>query len=115
MSKLPEFVTIQEFARMKCNYVNHGEIEYDFNQGANFILGKLKERLDKGEETTKEWCNEPLSIRRQGSILAMHDFLDGAENMMRRIEIFVCHGGKVDMNSWLYAGIDKYLYIEESD
>lgn len=113
--KLPDYITIEELSKMKCNYINHGEVEYDFNQGANFILGKLKEKLDRGEEITKEWCNEPIPIRRQGSILAMHDYLDGAENIMKRIAIFVYHGGKVDMNSWLFAGISDYLYKEGSD
>lgn len=112
--KLPNFITIEELAKMKCNYINHGEVEYDFNQGANFILDRLKEKLDAGEEITKEWCNEPIPIRRQGSILAMHDYLDGAENILKRIEIFVHHGGKVDMNSWLFAGISNYLYMEGS-
>ena len=112
--KLPDFITIEELAKMKCNYINQGEVEYDFNQGANFILGKLREAIDNGEEITKEWCNKPIPIRRQGSILAMHDYLDGAENILKRIEIFVYYGGKVDMNSWLFAGINKYLYEEGS-
>lgn len=112
--KLPKYVTIQEFAELKCNFVINGEAEHDFNQGANFILGKLKEKLDKGEEITKEWCNEPLQIRRQGSFLAMYDYMKGAETMMRRIEVFVYHGGKIDMNTWLFTSLSDYLYREGS-
>lgn len=112
-SKQGGFVYLEDFAEAKCNYVHDGVIEHDFNFGANFILKRLRDALEKGEQITMKWCAEPIPIRRQGSILAMHDYLDGAENILKRIEMFVAHGGKIDINTWLMCDVGKFLYKEE--
>ena len=113
-NELPKFVTLQDMAKFRCFRVDReGNVESDYNEGANFILNNLEKDLDNGVEINNDWVNRPIPIRRQGSILSMHAYLDGAEDMLRRIEVLVWHGGKLNINTWIFTHKDKFLFYKE--
>ena len=101
-------------AKLRCFRVDYqGRVESDYNDGANFILNNLSKDLEEGVEINEDWVNRPIPIRRQGSFLSMHAYLDGAEDMLRRIEMLVWHGGKLNMNTWIFTHKDKFLFYKE--
>lgn len=113
-NELPKYVTLHDMAKLRCYRVDYqGNVEYNYNEGANFILGNLRKDLEAGVDINKDWVNRPIPIRRQGAILPMHAYLDGAEDMLRRIEVLVWHGGRLDMHSWIFTHKEKFLFHEE--
>ena len=113
-NELPKFVTLKDIAKFRCFRVDRdGNIESGYNEGANFILNNLERDLDNGVEINNDWVNRPIPIRRQGSILAMHDYLDGAEDILNKIGVLVYHGGKLDINSWIFTHKQKFLFHKE--
>lgn len=113
-NELRKFVTLRDMANLRCFRVDRqGNVESDYNDGANFILTNLSRDLEAGVDINKDWVNRPIPIRRQGAILPMHDYLDGAEDMLRRIEVLVHHDGKLDMHSWIFTHKEKFLFHKE--
>lgn len=43
----------------------------------------------------------------------MHDHLDGTEDILNKIGVFVYHGGKLNMNTWIFTHMEKFLFHEE--
>lgn len=101
-------------AKLRCFRVDYqGNVESNYNEGANFILGNLRKDIEAGVKINEDWVNRPIPIRRQGAILSMHAYLDGAEDMLRRIGALVWHGGNMNMNTWIFMHNEKFLFYEE--
>lgn len=113
-NELSVCVTLQDMAKLRCFRVDYqGNVESNYNEGANFILGNLRKDIEAGVEINEDWVNRPIPIRRQGAILSMHAYLDGAEDMLRRIRALVWHGGNMNMNTWIFMHNEKFLFYEE--
>lgn len=113
-NELSVCITLQDMAKLRCFRVDYqGNVESNYNEGANFILGNLRKDIEAGVEINEDWVNRPIPIRRQGAILSMHAYLDGAEDMLRRIEALVWHGGNMNMNTWIFMHNEKFLFYEE--
>lgn len=113
-NELSVCVTLQDMAKLRCFRVDYqGNVESNYNEGANFILGNLRKDIEAGVEINEDWVNRPIPIRRQGAILSMHAYLDGAEDMLRRIGALVWHGGNMNMNTWIFMHNEKFLFYEE--
>lgn len=113
-NELSVCVTLQDMAKLRCFRVDYqGNVESNYNEGANFILGNLRKDIEAGVEINEDWVNRPIPIRRQGAILSMHAYLDGAEDMLRRIGALVWHGGNMNMNTWIFIHNEKFLFYEE--
>lgn len=113
-NELSVCVTLQDMAKLRCFRVDYqGNVESNYNEGANFILGNLRKDIEAGVEINEDWVNRPIPIRRQGAILSMHAYLDGAEDMLRRIGALVWHGGNMNMNTGIFMHNEKFLFYEE--
>lgn len=113
-NELSVCVTLQDMAKLRCFRVDYqGNVESNYNEGANFILGNLRKDIEAGVEINEDWVNRPIPIRRQGAILSMHAYLDGAEDMLRRIGVLVWHGGNINMNTGIFMHNEKFLFYEE--
>lgn len=48
-NELPKFVTLKDMVKFRCFRVDReGNVESDYNEGANFILDNLEKDLDNG-------------------------------------------------------------------
>lgn len=111
---ITEYRTLEDLSKLvmdRPSLDKYPDYAYNFNQGANAEIKRLRFALANNIRITPKWANEPLVIPRS-TYCTMYEYLDGAEIVRSWIGYMAANNGRVDMNIVLYTDswrLSRYL------